>query len=488
MLAVAAVHAAGVPAVASSSADVVKVGVIGGGLGGSSAAYFLRDAWKDPNRTLDITFVTDNTTGRTRSVGVGGQMFEEGGSVIHPKNLYMKAFVERVAHTSELTGGEGNGFTGIIEKEGFFFFTTDHPLEDKLRLAMRYGLSILRIEEIVDKMLKRFESIYGLQDSGKAFKTVADMLNAMDPSGDFLNMTRMSGRDYMKAHHISDEAIRELVSVATRINYNQDPDEMTAFPTLVSLAGSQDGLFSVKGGNCRVAEGLRNMSGAGSPTGSFVTSIQRIANGAAGSKPVYNVTTRDLATNALSSTIFDALVLATPLQDSGITLIDFPRAAPLPACCIEYRTVYVTFVKGMPRPEFAHLPSSLNGTRYPDLVATLPSTDMLFTCIGRESTVSGEPVHGDPVWKLFSQVQLTDAHINEVFEKVDHVYHGESGEVSHKWLAYPQYGAGPEEFLPFLLDDALAYTSTIEWVASAMEMSVISGRNAALLLHNALHG
>lgn len=459
----------------------VRVGIVGGGIGGSSAAYWLRQLWQNQqSRELNISFVTDRTTGRSRSVSVGGQMFEEGGSVIHPKNEYMKSFTTLAANSSELTTGEGNGYSGLVGETDFLFFTTNHKLSDDIRMFERYGLSLLRIEETVDEMLKHFSHIYDLQQSGKAFQTVEDMLNAMDPSGEFLNLTRTNSVDFLRSRKISDLAIQELGATATRTNYNQDPADITAFPALVALAGSQSGLFSVKGGNELVAEGLRVLSGAQEPAGFHVGSIERIA-GTNGSPVSYKVSTTDGAVE-----VFDALVIAAPLQLANITFVNFSSPPHVPSCCPQYQTVFATFVKGSPRGSFVNLPANMSGANYPDLVVTRPGSNLPFICVGRESTVSGELVSGAPVWKVFSHEQLTNATLEKAFEDIEEVWHGQSAFVSKDWKAYPHYGAGPEEFLPFLLDEAIAYTSTIEWVASAMEMSAIAGRNAALLLHDIL--
>ncbi len=74
--------------------------------------------------------------------------------------------------------------------------------------------------------------------------------------------------------------------------------------------------------------------------------------------------------------------------------------------------------------------------------------------------------------------QLTDAQVKELF--------GEDAEVVkvHPWTsgAYPAYQKQVGADGPFVLNqDGLFYTSSIERVASAMEMSAIAGKNAALL-------
>lgn len=50
------------------------------------------------------------------------------------------------------------------------------------------------------------------------------------------------------------------------------------------------------------------------------------------------------------------------------------------------------------------------------------------------------------------------------------------------WKAYPEYSTKIHE-AKFKLHNALYHVNAIEWIASAMEMSAIGGRNVALLAH-----
>lgn len=68
------------------------VAVIGAGIGGTSAAYYLRQKFgKDVK--IDV-FEKGKVGGRLATLNVQGQEFESGGSIIHPLNLHMKRFVK----------------------------------------------------------------------------------------------------------------------------------------------------------------------------------------------------------------------------------------------------------------------------------------------------------------------------------------------------------------------------------------------------------
>lgn len=68
------------------------IAIIGAGIGGTSAAYYLRQKFgKDVK--IDL-FERGEVGGRLATMTVRGQEYEAGGSVIHPLNLHMKRFVK----------------------------------------------------------------------------------------------------------------------------------------------------------------------------------------------------------------------------------------------------------------------------------------------------------------------------------------------------------------------------------------------------------
>lgn len=67
--------------------------VIGAGLGGTSAAFYLRQLFGDQIQ-IDI-FEANKVGGRTALVDIGGKEYEAGGSILHKKNKYMVDFASR---------------------------------------------------------------------------------------------------------------------------------------------------------------------------------------------------------------------------------------------------------------------------------------------------------------------------------------------------------------------------------------------------------
>ena len=69
-----------------------KFAVIGGGIGGASVSYFLRQEFPDADiATFESSFVLG---GRLATVEVNGRSYETGGSIIHSANKYMTNFLD----------------------------------------------------------------------------------------------------------------------------------------------------------------------------------------------------------------------------------------------------------------------------------------------------------------------------------------------------------------------------------------------------------
>ena len=71
-----------------------KVAIIGGGIGGCSAAYFLNELCGD---AVDIHVFNDDPVagGRCAVIELEGNTYEAGGAVIHDSNKYLVGFREK---------------------------------------------------------------------------------------------------------------------------------------------------------------------------------------------------------------------------------------------------------------------------------------------------------------------------------------------------------------------------------------------------------
>ena len=182
-------------------------------------------------------------------------------------------------------------------------------------------------------------------------------------------------------------------------------------------------------------------------------------------KPVYFLRTDKM----IVDTPFDVVILALPLDVPDYFIgCQGCKRWPTQNELGDFQLTVATFSSkdGLNKTTFGEDP--------PNTILTMEKPEILFNSIGLHQPVSGIKEDGPHVRKVFSRQALTNEMKEKLFSKPD----GDFMEVF--WLAYPHY-TPPEKFKPFVLDDGIFYVNAIEWAASAMEMSALSGRNAALL-------
>lgn len=82
--------------------NVVFIAVVGGGIGGTSASYFLRELFGPHGAVIDL-YEANKIGGRLSVIEVDGRDYEVGGSVIHPQNKYMVDFLKLLGNLRLLT-------------------------------------------------------------------------------------------------------------------------------------------------------------------------------------------------------------------------------------------------------------------------------------------------------------------------------------------------------------------------------------------------
>ena len=110
---------------------------------------------------------------------------------------------------------------GIYNGEEFLFLSTGYSIIDKLKLFMRYGFGLFKMSSFTSDTIKKFMSIYEIQDKGASFETVPDLLKVL--GGDnFIKLTQETAKEALLNKGISEKIIDELATAVTRCNYGQD--------------------------------------------------------------------------------------------------------------------------------------------------------------------------------------------------------------------------------------------------------------------------
>lgn len=436
--------------------------IIGAGIAGASTAHFLSRLQQSP--LISVYEKEAAIGGRVRSLyACGAEPVEAGASIIASENHLMRYFT-KLLNLTEAKRRTSNSF-GLWNGKSFTFQTTKGHYKTIAKFLMRYGTSLFHSRQWTRRLLHHYNSLYpkeGVDASWRGYRSVRSLLNRTNELYDLSQQSfkRPAGNMF------SQQYIDEMVTAIIRVNYGQNIDDMNALAGSVAMAGSGSGLWSVSGGNQRVIDGLLRLSGATIRSNTRVRSVQRREGGG------YSMVTEStMPGEEQSNSVLDcdAIVLAAPVELANITLPG-DIASALHVNRSFQRTV-ATFVRG-------RLNLSTFGVNAPEAVLTIAGTDESFTSIGIQCDGTNSSQHENPLWKVFSRQRLSEQTIRHFFDSGAEIVE------TYPWMAYPKFSP-PERFAPFDADDAVGaffYTSPLESAGSAMEMSALSGANAAALV------
>ncbi|XP_068131023.1 prenylcysteine oxidase 1-like [Hyperolius riggenbachi] len=446
-----------------------RIAVVGAGIGGTSAAYFLREKFgKDVH--IDV-FEKEEVGGRVATTEMMGNLYETGAYVIHPLNLHMKSFVKELGLTAR-TLPEDN--FGIYNGDYLVFHESEWFLINILKKLWHYGLNFFRMNMWVDNVMDTFTRIYRYQASDYSFSTTEALLHAIGGS-DVVGKLNMTIEEDMQKSGFSQRFIEDIGIPAMRYNYAQGV-KINGFVGAVSLTGTSSGLWAVEGGNNQVCRGLLRAADAQLIQGT-VTSVQDRPTKSGFTESQYEVT---YATDkGTESKMYDIVVIATPLNKE-IGNIDFTGfSPPIETVCRPFQRLVTTIVLGQINASFFGFQ---NTSPFPlSEIFTTDNHNIFFCSLTSLYSSNSSPEASDlRIWKIFSVETLTDEELHQLFVSYSDIS-------VKRWLAYPQYNP-PEKMPPIVLHRGIYYLNSIESAASAMEMSAISAKNVALLSYHQWYG
>uniref|UniRef100_A0A8C1T999 Prenylcysteine oxidase 1 n=1 Tax=Cyprinus carpio TaxID=7962 RepID=A0A8C1T999_CYPCA len=406
-----------------------KIAIIGGGIGGTAAAFFLRQEF-GPAVKIDV-FEAGTVGGRLATENIGGHEYETGGSVIHPLNLHMKHFLDKLGLSPR---ADVSSKVAIFDGKELTFEESDWFIVNFIRMLWRYGFNSIRMHMWVEGILDKFMRIYQYQQYGYSFSSVEKLLHAMGGDG-FLTLFNQTLEEAMLAEGFSQVFLNDVVTPVTRVNYGQSV-QISAFAGAVALAGADSGLWAVDGGNKMVCSGLLYHSKAELVPARVTTISMKM---------------RPSKTDSASNFYEVNYVVAT----------------------LVHGLLNVSYLGTTEKPEDFYVSEILTLENKASEINSLSSLNPVKIPKG----YSPSPASQRKVWKIFSSQPLSQQHLQQIFLSWDSVF-------EKRWLAYPSYSPPNRRTPPFILHDRLYYLNAVEWAASAMEMSAISARNLALLAHH----
>lgn len=434
-----------------------------------------------------------------------------GGSIVHSANLLMVDYLDICGLKKKQGKGDeggGNGAFSLHRDGEVVWQESENYYINAVRMIWRYGLfSLIKLGYFVGNLLSNFASIYPRLEAGEGFQTVEEILVAMSPvsrkgssSSEMVELTKVSIEAKLLELGLSPSLVEELAVVASRVNYGQFPSSLHGFVGAVGLAGVEGGLWSVEGGNFRVAQCALQRSGAGllrarvtglegrqgggytlrystAPSSENVLLVEgdeaaRMKTGEEEQKEqkeeqeeLEELEEQKEQEEEEEREEFDVVVVAAPQTLDKTRISGLPPSLQFPG---HYHRTVATVVHGDFHPEAVNSTTRINFFLSPSspIVSISPLTPVDYSL--------GESLPS--VYKLFSSRPLEMEELEQLFSPIHSVQVAD-------WLAYPEYSL-QDDLNSFILAPGLYHTSRIEWAASAMEMSVLSARNVANLVAN----
>lgn len=341
----------------------------------------------------------------------------------------------------------------IFNGQEFVFESTGWSWIDKATLVWRYGyFHLTQLTNFVDEMMDKFNQVYLLQDSGRAYASPEELLRQVG----LYDLTQTTLEKVLLQRNVSQLLIDEFATAINRVNYGQDSASVNAFAGVVGLAGSGDKLRVIRGGNVQLVEKCLQHSQSHVRLNTRVNKIVKKTH-------QYEL---QLAKEVQGC---DAVIIATPLEVAHLDIPDIVPSGNVAPNRV-FQLTQTTFVQGQLRPEIFRARTTT--TLLPDIVLTTENQTVFFSSIGRIHR--NESAVNTGLYKIFSRKKITPKELDELFitSEIVRVF---------PWRAYPKFRP-PEQFSNFELHQGLIYVNAIENAASAMEMSALGARNAALLL------
>lgn len=280
--------------------------------------------------------------------------------------------------------------------------------------------------------------------------------------------------------------VRMLTNSSTRVNYASNLGLIHGLETMVCMA--TNGAMAIEGGNWQLFAQMLKKASATTHLETTVTKISKQLDG------TYNLTTSEGETST-----FDTVVLAAPLQFSGLIIDPAPKHVPDQ---IPYVNLHVTLFASPHEldPAAFNLPADEKVPQF--VLTTLPededhgsnpngvgspgffSISVVNKGLNPGSTPKNRPEY---IYKIFSAEPASSKFLSKILGKDVTSKNEQDPNSAVTWIVRKLWHSYPYEyprvtFEEIELDDGLWYTSGIESFISTMETSALMGRNVAKLI------
>eukprot|EP01097_Dermamoeba_algensis_P001781 TRINITY_DN1675_c0_g1_i1.p1 TRINITY_DN1675_c0_g1~~TRINITY_DN1675_c0_g1_i1.p1 ORF type:complete len:412 (+),score=72.16 TRINITY_DN1675_c0_g1_i1:36-1271(+) len=293
-----------------------RVLIVGGGIGGLSTAKFLRNIIGDE---VEI-FVQERDSilgGRIKTLNISNKQIELGASIYHVANRYVGELardlpIKYLNTTDTFSMWNGKEIT---------FSSSSNNMWTIARLIFQYYLSPYYVNNAADEVANKFGGIYSLLDNGVTFKNLTKLVKKLDLEKETQHSFLEYTRKYLSSWGM-ESFIENIAGGATRCNYNQDVDVIHALGGFVSVFAERPALRAVATGNSEIIKHLADKSSSYIMKSTKVTRIEKVdvVNENGEREVQYRVDFKQK--KAQSSEMYDFVVIAAPIEGSGIQFVN----------------------------------------------------------------------------------------------------------------------------------------------------------------------
>lgn len=333
---------------------------------------------------------------------------------------------------------------------------------------LEHLFSDLGVVEALTAFLLRLRENYFVRDDfilsgGQPFQSIERYLKP----GTLNAFTNTSTQELFNQYNIVTAIQDDAVIPVVRVIYDQEK-LAHSFATLVSLTSLLDA-YSVSTGNSKLVEGMFASCNADMHLNSQVKSVTLV------DKNKFTIEYLDTTTGGTFTEQVDRVVIAAPIEFTQIEFKNMTLAAYSPRQFVHW---YVTII----------VAKSVNPLYFNESESFVVPQAVLTTQSSSASTpfnvvqYIADANDGYHVYKIFSN-DWVNSTLQSLFVDIREFH----VQVWH--YTFPVFNPTPSptsDFQPIELFPGVFYVNTMESVASAMECSVISGRNVANLIHQSL--
>ncbi|CAJ0831263.1 14971_t:CDS:2, partial [Entrophospora sp. SA101] len=396
--------------------QVKKLAIIGAGAGGSSASYWLKEAFTNSSLNVNTTVYEQSSIvgGRAKTIKFeyNGEKFniELGATLFIDDNYNMFNSAKKFGLEFIKPGEEvPDARFGIWTGEKFIFEESSHSYWNLIKIIWKYGIAPFKVKSLVRETIKAFLGIYEFEKPFTSIESAAKRLNIH-------SLQTLTGDYYFsEIKKINKNYIYDFIEPAVRANYGQNISDIHAIGTFISLA--PQGAKGIKGGNFLLFEKFIENSGANLQLNSKVIKIKKLPE----KSSIDTIDSSKYLVYTKSGTIeeYDGIILATPIS-------------------------------------FDDLPLQI-------LTTNGPKVD--FLVLGTRKRLD----NGETINKFFTRNHLSDEVLNKIYLNKSWIYR-------KVWKSYPKLLPN-QTFPPLEIDENFFYVNSFEPFISTMETETVSSKN-----------